>query len=332
MDRKTGIQAEIALLIYPDCQLAAVYGLTDLFRIAGDWAAQGLDRAERPIIRVSHWKADEHPAAGGEGALSCIWDSHEGMPHKIDYVITPPSIVMPEKMQPMPASAKWLAERHAEGSRICSVCAGAFVLAESGLLKGRRITTHWAFAKELAGRYPAVDVAEENIVLDDGDIVTAGGILAWADLGLTLVERVMGPSIMLATARFLLIDPPRKSQQPFKQFIPSFDHGDAVIVKVQHRIHAEVAHPQNVKDMASDAGLTERTFLRRFAKVTGMRPTEYVQQVRIAKARETLELTNQPVDRIAWQVGYQDPSAFRRIFQRLTGLTPNAFRQRFGVI
>ncbi|MEM9635028.1 MAG: GlxA family transcriptional regulator [Pseudomonadota bacterium] len=329
MAQEPEILAEVGLLIYPDCQLAAVHGLTDLFRIAGEWSRRRVEQGSYPAIRVSHWTLNAQ-SEGGDGKPDCVWDSQAELAHRLDYIIAPPSIIMPEKMRPMPDAASWLEDMHAAGSRICSVCAGAFVLAESGLLDGRRVTTHWAFAEELADRFPEIEIADEHMVLDDGDIITAGGIMTWADLGLTLVERLMGPSAMLATAHFLLIDPPRKSQQPFRQFIPRFDHGDEVIVRAQHHIHASAAEPQSVKDLAEGAGLTERTFLRRFAKATGSRPTEYLQQVRIAKAREMLEMTNRPVDQIAWQVGYQDPAAFRKVFQRLTNVSPNMYRQRFG--
>ncbi len=330
MTQVTDIVAEIGLLIYPDCQLAAVYGLTDLFHIACEWSAPDLNLARRPAIRVSHWKIANAGADGCE-EMVCVWDSHTGQPHRLDYIIAPPSIVMPNKMRRMPVAGRWLKEQHAHGTRICSVCASAFVLAESGLLDRRRVTTHWAFARQLTERFPEIEVAAENMVLDDGDIMTAGGILAWTDLGLTLVERLMGPSAMLATSHFLLIDPPRRHQLPFSQFIPRFDHGDEAILSVQHHIHAQPAAPQSVQALAMHAGVGERTFLRKFAKATGLRPTEYVQQVRISKARETLELTLRPVDQIAWQVGYNDPAAFRKVFQRLTGVAPNLYRHRFGI-
>lgn len=318
--------AQVGLLIYPDCQLAAVHGLTDLFRIAGEWAAKAAGEGPAPFIRVSHWTASED-----EGRVACTWDSRPGAPHALTHVLAPPSLVMPERMQPMPASAAWMKARHGEGSALGSICAGAFVLAETGLADGRRATTHWAFAEALAARFPAVKVAASAMVLEDGDLMTAGGILAWTDLGLTLVERLLGPSVMLATARFLLIDPPRRSQLPFAAFQPRFDHGDAAVLKAQHAIHARAAQGTGVPELAAVAGLGERTFLRRFAKATGMRPVEYLQQVRIARAREALELTRDPVDAIAWSVGYADPAAFRKLFQRLTGETPMAYRRRFGV-
>lgn len=319
MMQAPALVAEIGLLIYPDCQLAAVYGLTDLFRIAGEWTG------EPPRgIRVSHWQASE---AGVEP----VWDSHPGGPHRLSHVIAPPSLIMPDRMAPMPAAAHWMKDQHRSGTTLCSVCAGAFVLAETGLIDGRRATTHWAFAQQLAQRFPKVHLADENMVVDEGDIMTAGGILAWADLGLTLVGRLLGPATMLATARFLLIEPPRQSQRPFAQFIPRLDHGDDAIRQCQHRIHAEAASLQGVTGLAAAAGMTARTFLRRFSAATGLTPVEYLQQVRIAKAREALERTLTPVDRIAWDVGYSDPAAFRKLFQKLTGLPPAAYRQQFGI-
>ncbi|TKA97766.1 GlxA family transcriptional regulator [Cereibacter changlensis] len=319
MSRNTELVAEIGLLIYPDCQLAAIHGLTDLFRIAGQWTGE-TSRA----IRVSHWLATE------EGA-TCVWDSHPGSAHRLGHVIAPPSLIMPEHMAPAPGAAQWLRGQHAGGATLCSVCAGAFVLAETGLLDGRRATTHWAFAGQLAQRFPKVKLAAEHMVLDEGDLMTAGGILAWADLGLTLVGRLLGPATMLATARFLLIEPPRHSQRPFAQFVPRFDHADEAIRRSQHQIHTEAATLQGVAELAAAAGMTGRTFLRRFSAATGLTPVEYLQQVRIAKAREALEQSLTPVDRIAWDVGYADPAAFRKLFQRLTGLPPAAYRQQFGI-
>lgn len=318
-ETKMALIADIGLLIYPGCQLAAIYGLTDLFRIAGEWTGE-----EARGVRVSHWQAD-----GDRVVL--VWDSHPGAPHRLTHVIAPPSIIMPDRMAPAPAAAAWLRDQHSGGATLCSVCAGAFLLAETGLIDGRRATTHWAFARQLAQRFPKVQLADEHMVVDEGDIITAGGILAWADLGLTLVGRLLGPATMLATARFLLIEPPRQSQRPFAQFVPRFDHGDDAIRASQHHIHAHATTMQGVAGLAEGAGMTARTFLRRFGAATGFTPVEYLQQVRIAKAREALERSVTPVDRIAWDIGYSDPAAFRKLFQKLTGLPPAAYRQQFGI-
>lgn len=323
MSVKTRIVAEIGLTVYPDCQLSAVYGLTDLFRIAGD-VARTPNGPASPTIRVSHWQEKN-------GEIVCTYDSHPGGDHLLTHIITPPSLIVPEAMPSLSTFAGWMTRCHEQGTTLCSVCAGAFVLAETGLLRDREATTHWAFADALASRFPAVRVDADRMLIDDGDIITAGGILAWTDLGLTLVDRLLGPSAMLGTARFLLIDPPRQAQLPYKHFIPKLDHGDVAILGVQHWLRTSGAKDHSVPALADRAGLEERTFLRRFKKATGLRPTEYAQQIRMAKAREALELTQRPVEQIAWDVGYGDPSAFRKLFNRITGLSPAEYRRRFGV-
>lgn len=323
MGTEPTIVAEIGLLLYPDCQLAAVYGLTDLFRIAGEMSANREGPAA-PAIRLCHWREEAEDVV-------CVFDSHPGPPHRPSHLIAPPSLIMPDRMRPMQGFAAWMAERHADGTTLCAVCAGAFLLGETGLLANRPATTHWAFAESLAKRFPTIRIDTARMVIDDGDIITAGGILAWTDLGLTLVERLLGPGVMLETARFLLIDPPGRSQRPYGRFVPRLDHGDSVILKVQHWLQATAARDHAVPALAAQAGLEPRTFLRRFRRATGLRPTDYAQQIRIARARDALELSRRPVERIAWEVGYGDPAAFRKIFQRITGLPPAEYRRRFGV-
>jgi len=318
--RDTGNPVEIGLLIYPGCQLAAVHGLTDLFRVACEWPSVRNEDAGDGAIRVSHWRLEV-------GCVSCVWDTHPGKPHALDHVIAPPSIIMPDRMPPMAEASAWLASQHASGATICSVCAGAFVLAETGLIDGRRATTHWAFADKLSEQFPNIEVAAEDMLIDDGDIITAGGMLAWADLGLLLVEKLLGQAVMLETARFLVVEPPRRSQSRYKSFLPRFDHGDKAVLQVQHQFHASPEASRMVGELAEGVHLSERTLQRRFERATGMKLTEYLQNVRIMKARHLLETTNNPIESIAWAVGYSDPAAFRKIFDRLTGSTPNSYRR-----
>jgi len=214
---------------------------------------------------------------------------------------------------------------------LASVCAGAFPLAEAGLLDGRAVTTHWALATELAARFPQVQVLPERMLIDGGDLITAGGVMAWTDLGLALVSRLLGPTIAAETARFLVVDLNRLSQRHFSRFVPRFDHGDAAILSVQQWLQGPAMAEATLAGMAARAGLGERTFLRRFRGATGMKPTQYCQQLRVNKARELLELTRQSIEQVAWQVGYQDGSAFRKVFARLVGLSPGDYRRRFGV-
>ena len=172
---------------------------------------------------------------------------------------------------------------------------------------------------------------ETGSSIEDGDFITAGGVLAWTDLGLKLVDRYLGPSTMLETARFMLADPPGREQRYYSSFAPRLQHGDEAVLKAQHWLQTAGAKQPSLVQMAAIAGLEERTFLRRFQKATGLKPIEYCQHLRIGKARELLEFTSQSVEKIAWTIGYGNAGSFRKIFSKLLGLSPSDYRRRFSV-
>ena len=170
-----------------------------------------------------------------------------------------------------------------------------------------------------------------RLLIDDGDIISAGGMMAWTDLGLKLVDRFLGPTVMCDTARFFLVDPPGREQRYYSVFSPDLTHGDPAVLKVQHWLQATGAQDMSLAALAARAGLEERTLLRRFRKATGLTPIDYCQRVRVGKAREMLQFGHLAIDAIAWEVGYGDPGAFRKVFHRITGLTPGEYRRRFSV-
>lgn len=311
---------EIGLLLYPGCAMASVHGLTDAFQVANDYARQhgGADR-----IRTSHWRV-------GEDGFERAYDSDPGGAGQPEYIVIPGRLADPLTADEAADFVGWLRQRHGTGATIASICGGAFMLGHAGLLSGRRATTHWLYADAFGAAFPDVDVTAGDIIVEDGDIITAGGMLAWTDLGLRLVHRVLGPTVMADTAKFLLVDPAGREQRNYSTFAPRLSHGDDAVLKVQHWLQVHRSEEINVPDLAERAGLETRTFLRRFHKATGLRPTEYVQALRIALARERLEFSRDTVERIAWNVGYKDPSAFRRVFQKVTGLSASAYRDRFG--
>ncbi len=315
---------EIALLIYPQVQLAAVYGLTDLFGFADQFARDRM-ASEQPCFRISHWNIEP---AGTD--LTRVYESIPGGQAVPNVVIIPPSLKVPPTACDFACLLTWLRGCHEQGSTLASVCAGAFILAETGLLAGRQATTHWTCATELAEQFPSINVDAGRILIDEGDIVTAGGIMAWTDLGLRLVDRLLGPAVMMDTAKFLLIDPPGREQRHYSAFSPPMNHGDTSILKTQRRLQTETVRELATTDMAAWAGLEVRTFLRRFQKATGLKPIEYWQHVRIERARHLLEKTLEPVEKVAWDVGYEDAGSFRKVFIKITGLTPVEYRKRFG--
>ena len=315
---------ELGVLIYQGAQLAAVHGLTDLFGVANRIAAEH-ESAQLPLLRVSHWQVDAH------GTPARTFDSHPGPEQPMMAVLVPPSIAEFTEDQAPPALLQWLRLQHAGGTVLGGVCIGSIMLARSGLLDGRSATTHWSSAKSFAACYPAVRLEADKPIVDDGDLITSAGLMAWSELGLRLVDRLMGPSIAADTARFLVIEHSASASQCGSNFAPILRHGDGAVLKVQHWLQASGAVDVSVAAMAQEANLEERTFLRRFRNATGLKPTEYCQHLRVGKARQMLEFTNGTIDHIAWTVGYQDPSAFRVIFKKITGLSPSDYRNRFGV-
>ncbi|HID9472747.1 MULTISPECIES: GlxA family transcriptional regulator [Stenotrophomonas] len=314
---------EVGLVLYPGVQQAAVLGLTDLFCMANRIVASYQDK---PVLalKVTHW---QQQVSGMPPER--IFDSEENSSSVLSALILPPTLSEPPAVSPEPSLATWLSEQHSNGIVLSAVCAGAFLLAGTGLMAGRPMTTHWAYAQQLQERFPQVRVDADRLIIDDGDIITAGGLMSWTDLGLRLVDRLLGPSVMIETARMLLVDPPGREQRYYSVFAPRLTHGDAAVLKVQHWLQATQAKDVALATLAAQAKLEERTFLRRFQKATGMTTTEYCQRLRVGRARELLQFSTDSIDRVAWEVGYGDPGAFRKVFTRIVGLPPGEYRRRF---
>ncbi|VVM88657.1 GlxA family transcriptional regulator [Pseudomonas fluorescens] len=316
--------AELGVLIYPGAQMAAVHGLTDLFAVANRIAAEH-QAAQLPVLRVSHWQVE------GNQPPTRTYASHASDDSALLAVLIPPSIGGFSAAQAPASLMQWLRDQHARGATLGGVCVGSLMLAESGLLDGRSATTHWTSAKSFAERYPKIRLKADTPIVDDGDLITTAGLMAWSELGLRLVDRLLGPSIATGTARFLVIEHSDSASECGSNFAPILGHGDAAILKVQHWLQSTGATDVSLTAMAERAGLEKRTFLRRFRAASGLKPTEYCQHLRVGKAREMLEFSNGTIDHIAWTVGYQDPGAFRAIFKKITGLAPSDYRARFGV-
>lgn len=315
---------EIGLVLYQGAQQASVLGLTDLFGIANRIAVSHQDQPEPPL-RVTHWQQDT-----AAGPPTRVFDTGAGAPSVLTALILPPTLAEPTSAAEAASLTTWLREQHAAGVVLGSVCAGAFLLAETGLMAGRPMTTHWTYADLLQERFPQIRVDADKLIIDDGDVITAGGLMAWTDLGLRLVDRLLGPTVMIETARMLLVDPPGREQRNYSMFSPKLTHGDAAVLRVQHWLQATLAKDIALTTLAAQARLEERTFLRRFQKATGMTTTEYCQRLRVGRAREQLQFGTASIDRVAWEVGYNDSGAFRKVFTRIVGLSPGEYRRRFS--
>lgn len=231
-----------------------------------------------------------------------------------------------------PVEAAWLRGQHAQGALVCSVCTGSLILAESGLLDGEEATCHWAAADQMRAQYPAVTLRPERVLVASGAghrIVTTGAHASWTDLMLYLIARICGEEEARRSAKLFLFGDRTSGQLPFTARVRPRQHKDAAIAAAQEWIAENYAKPNPVAGMVIASGLTARTFTRRFEAASGYAPLAYVLSLRMEEAKQMLEASDDPIDGIAAEIGYLEPSAFRRLFKRATGITPLDYRRRF---
>jgi transcriptional regulator GlxA family with amidase domain len=224
----------------------------------------------------------------------------------------------------------WVRRMYSAGADVVSLCTGAFVLAEAGLLDGRTATTHWAAESLFRSRYPRVDLQPARIIVDGGRICTGGGATSFLTVMVYLVEKYCGAETARLAARMFLIDLNKEPQTAYAIFAPQKGHGDQQILRAQILAEGHTGSPLTVQALADAAGISRRHFVRRFKEATGNTPQEYLQRVRVEAAKRELERSTIPFARIAESMGYEDLGSFRRLFARVTGVSPSEYRRRYG--
>jgi transcriptional regulator GlxA family with amidase domain len=231
-----------------------------------------------------------------------------------------------------PREISWLRRMHDGGALVTAVCSGALVLAEAGLLDGRECATHWAYRDLIREEYPKVKFSRNammNRTHEAEGIITAGGVTAWQDLALYLIARLCGRDHAVRIAKVYLLEGHDDGQLPFAAMSRRIQKSDAVVARCQAWLADNYACANPVTTMAQQSGLTLRTFARRFRAATGYLPMDYVHDLRIEEARQIIETDACGLDDVGYAVGYEDPTFFRRLFKRKTGLTPAAYRRKF---
>ncbi|WP_037082906.1 GlxA family transcriptional regulator [Neorhizobium vignae] len=253
-----------------------------------------------------------------------------------DIVIVPSILLKPDGWRKgrYPELVDWVNRMHAGGALICSACSGIFLLAETGLFDGAEATVHFGYAGAFAAAFPQVPIHPERVLVVSGrreELISSGASMTWHDLVLYLIARHMGAAAAQSIARYFALQWHQDGLAPYIVFEGRKDHGDTAIQAAQDWVatHFSVANP--LEEMIRRAGLTDRTFKRRFTAAAGVSPIAYVQRLRIEEAKRRLERTEASVDEISWQVGYEEPAFFRRLFKRVTGLAPGAYRRRFQI-
>ena len=321
----------VTVVLFDDGYASTALMPIEIFHSAGALWRELQGECPEPRFKVTtaslDGKAVKSPYAGlqltPEGGIDDI--------ERTDIVIVPTSgLALDEKLLENSKLLPWLQHHYARGAYIAGVCMGAAYLAEAGLLDGRRATTHWAAASDLNKRFPKVDWQSDMLVTEDARLLCSGGLTAAADVSLYLVEKLCGHDIAVQTAKALLLSMPRASQSGYAMLPLSPPHNDDAIRGAEMMLQSRFVEDLGVEQLAEDAAMSSRTFLRRFKAATGRLPGAYLQAVRVEMAKAMLERDRASVQSVANSVGYEDVSFFRNIFKRETGMTPAEYRTHFA--
>ena len=228
------------------------------------------------------------------------------------------------------AAVPWIVEQYNKGAEVASLCVGAFLLASTGLLNGKKCSTHWGFQNEFREMYPDVEVVEGNIVTEEKRLYSSGGANSYWNLLLHLVEKYTSRETAILASKYFAIDIDRDSQAAFAMFKGQKGHTDKEILKAQEYIEKNIPEKISTAELATVTAISRRTFERRFRHATNNSVLEYIQRIKVEAAKRQFETSRKNINEVMYDVGYTDTKAFRDLFKKLTGLTPIEYRNKYN--
>ncbi|MBL7749724.1 MAG: helix-turn-helix domain-containing protein [Chitinophagaceae bacterium] len=228
------------------------------------------------------------------------------------------------------AMVPWIIAQHKRGAEVASLCIGAFLLADTGLLDGKKCSTHWGFGNLFRQMYPAVELVDGSIVTEEQGIYSSGGANSYWNLLVYLVEKFTDRATAILAAKYFAIEIDRESQNAFMMFKGQRSHEDEGIKKAQNFIEENFQDKISVDQLADQCAIGRRSFERRFKKATNNTVVEYIQRVKMEAAKRSFESSRKNINEVMFDVGYTDTKAFRTIFKKITGLTPIEYRNKYN--
>ena len=228
------------------------------------------------------------------------------------------------------ALVPWIVNQYKKGAEVASLCVGAFLLGATGLLSGKKCSTHWGFTNEFREMYPDVDVQDGSIVTEEKGIYSSGGANSYWNLLLHLVEKYTDRETAILTSKYFAIDIDRSSQSAFAMFKGQKEHTDEAVRRAQDHIEKNIEEKISVDGLADMVAVGRRSFERRFRQATGNSVLEYIQRIKIEAAKRSFETSRKNINEVMYHVGYTDTKAFCTIFKKITGLTPIEYRNKYN--
>jgi len=326
---------DVLIVAIPETAGSALYGMLDLLSATGSiWQTLARTGETQDYFRVRIVSPDGQLFSCGNripvNPGCAVTDDPEA-----PIIIVPELWLGPDEtlQDSYPEMVDWLRRCHSRGSVLYSACSGAILLAETGLLDGCPATSHWGYQDLFRQKFPKIqfDPAPNLVYADSkGRIVTAGGTTSWHDLALHIIARHVSPGEALRIAKVYLLKWHDEGELPYTTLVRPLPHGDSVVRKAEAWLEENFRDTNAIQQAIENAGIPERTFKRRFKAATGVSLMNYLQNLRIEHGKELLEETDLSVEEIVELTGYSDASFFRRLFKRLVGLNPKAYRRMFA--
>lgn len=322
---------QIAILVHPHCVGSSATAPADVFSIANAIVRR------RPAAEQVRFTSTWVSAPGGTVTLrnGVSFATNRIADTQWDALMVP-GIEVDSTRELAAALEQLAAERdalrtHAGRALLAANCNSSYLLAEAGLLAGRRCTTSWWLGNHFSQRYPDVGLQSDQILVQDGSILTSGGVTAYLDLSLWLVGHFGGEALRQITAKVLVTDSNRLSQSPYVAAALAQGGGHAVVEQARRWLNQHLDDEWSMENLAKACNTSARTLLRRFRDAVGLSPVQYAQQLRVERAKGLLESTRLSLEAITARCGYEDVSTFSKVFKRWTDVTPREYRRRFGL-
>ncbi|MBY5956727.1 helix-turn-helix domain-containing protein [Membranicola marinus] len=317
---------KIAILVPERAVAEGVTGPRYLFTTANQFLHSA---GKNPVFQVQ-LVGKNNEVKVQDGVYSISTDRLLGDTEQYDLVIIPPifgditkAIKLNNEYIP------WIRDQYNNGAEVASLCVGAFLLASTGLLNGKKCSTHWAYYKEFKERFPEVDIVDGGVITEQDNIYSSGGANSLWNLLLYLLEKYTNRETAILASKYFAIDISRESQAAFMMFTGQKDHNDRAIKQAQEYIEHNYQDKITVDMLARMVTLGRRSFERRFKKATDNTIIQYHQRVKVEAAKRSFESSRKNVTEVMYDSGYSDPKSFRNVFKKITGLTPLAYRKKY---
>lgn len=321
----------IAFIAENGSLFSGVSGLIEFFSIANIISRHLYKDSKTNLFKTSIVSTEKKVELCG--GMKIVPDNHYNDIEDVDIIVVPPFL---PNIEPLPGLKNdlydFIFKMYEKGVLITSLCTGSFIPADMGLLNGRVATTNWKYASLFRRRFPGINLKPELILAEDGNLITTGAGSAFYNLGFYLAEKYGSARLSVECSKSLLINPGFKSQAAYSRLNAFKNHGDDIVLSAQKFMEENFSSGISIEKIAENSLISSRHFKRRFKKATGETPINYLQKLRVDEAKNLLEDKSMNIDEVTYAVGYENASAFRKIFKKYTGLTPGEYKNRFSRI